>query len=408
MQTALADFIRNTPRGERADRILRACVHCGFCTATCPTYQLLGDELDGPRGRIYQIKQVLEGKPPTPVMQTHLDRCLTCRACETTCPSGVDYHQLIDIGREVLEELQPRPLGQRLQRKGMVWLFSDARRFAPVMALARMLRPLLPSRAASKILPKAAAIAAPDRPIRRRMLLLEGCVQPVLAPQINQALARVLGRLGIALESPSAASCCGALPQHLSETEKARAMARRNIDAWWPLLHERQVEALIVSASGCAAQVRDYPALLADDPAYRDKAGELAAATRDPVEVIARSQPGNLAIRPSAERIAVHTPCTQQHALKLEGEVEKLLQRLGYTLTSVAEGHLCCGSAGTYSLTQATLSRRLRSRKLAALNIDRPDRIVTANIGCLGQLHSEDGPRVTHWINLLEENLPSR
>jgi len=407
MQTALAEFIRNTPRGERADRILRACVHCGFCTATCPTYQLLGDELDGPRGRIYQIKQVLEGDSPTPVMQTHLDRCLTCRACETTCPSGVNYHQLLDIGREVLEERQPRPLRQRLQRKGMVWLFSDARRFAPVLALGRMLRPLLPAGAAAKILPKAAAVAAPDRPTGRRMLLLEGCVQPVLAPQINQALQRVAGRLGISLESRPAATCCGALPHHLSETEKARQMARQNIDAWWPLLHDGTVEALVVSASGCAAHVRDYPALLADDRRYCDKANELAAASRDPVEIIAQAQPERLGIRPDGGRIAVHTPCTQQHALKLEGAVETLLRRLGYTLASVAESHLCCGSAGTYSITQATLSGRLRERKLAALTIDQPDRIVTANIGCLGQLHSQNGPRVSHWINLLEENLPS-
>lgn len=408
MQTNLADFIRDTPRGQRADRILRACVHCGFCTATCPTYQLLGDELDGPRGRIYQIKQLLEGGKPTNSMQTHLDRCLTCRACETTCPSGVDYHQLLDIGREVLEEMQPRPLFQRLQRKGMVWLFSDARRLAPVMAVARGLRPVLPAAARSKIMPRAARVPEPDTPAQRRMLLLEGCVQPALAPQINQALRRILGRLGIALESVPQASCCGALPQHLSEPQRAREMARRNIDAWWPLLERGDAEALVISASGCAVQVRDYPILLGEDPDYLPKARLLADAVRDPVEILAESGPEQLGAVPRGERIAVHTPCTQQHGLQLEGAVQRLLTNLGYTLAGVTESHLCCGSAGTYSLTQPKLSKRLRARKLTALQIDQPDHIVTSNIGCLGHLQEERGTPVSHWLNLLEQDLPPR
>jgi len=404
MQTALADFIRDTARGQRADRILRACVHCGFCTATCPTYQLLGDELDGPRGRIYQIKQVLEGEPATPTMQAHLDRCLTCRSCETTCPSGVDYHLLLDIGREVVEELQPRPLRQRLQRRAMVWLFSDPRRFAPLMVLARAVRPLLPAALRQKIMPRPRAITVPETSAARRMLLLDGCVQPVLAPQINQALQLILGRLGIALQSAAGAGCCGALPQHLSDAERAREMARRNIDAWWPLL-EQGAEAVVITASGCTAQVRDYPSLLEDEPAYAEKARQLAGRAKDPVEILLEEELEALDIQPRGLRVAVHTPCTQQHGLGLDGAVGRLLTGLGYRLTAVAESHLCCGSAGTYSLTQPELSQRLRLRKLEALNIDRPDRIVTANIGCLGHLQDEDGPPVSHWLNLLAEDL---
>lgn len=404
MQTALADFIRDTPRGKRAEHILRTCVHCGFCTATCPTYQLLGDELDGPRGRIYQIKQILEGQPPSPIMQGHLDRCLTCRACETSCPSGVDYHLLLDIGREVIEELQPRPLRQRLQRKAMVWLFSDARRLGPVMAIARRLRPILPKGARSKIMPLPPALPVPSVETTKHIVLLEGCVQPVLAPQINQALRRLLARLGIGVVNAPAVTCCGALPQHLSEPEKAREMARRNIDAWWPLL-DAGAQAVVITASGCAAQVRDYPFLLEHDPNYADKAQQLAGLTRDPVEILANLDSQALAISPSRQRIAVHTPCSQQHGLKLGNAVEQLLQRLGYRLATVTETHLCCGSAGTYSLTQAQISRQLRERKLAALNIDRPDHIVTANIGCLEQLHEPGGTPVSHWLNLLEQDL---
>jgi len=406
MQTALADFIRDTADGQRADTILRKCVHCGFCTATCPTYQLLGDELDSPRGRIYQIKQVLEGSAPTPTLQNHLDRCLTCRSCETTCPSGVDYHQLLDIGREQVERLQPRPLMQRLQRKAMVWVFSSPARFAPLLRLARLARPLLPASLRNKITPAPRQVnSARPATTTRRMLLLDGCVQPAIAPNINQSATRVLAHLGIELQTVNPGACCGALPHHLSETEKARAMARANIDAWLPQLREG-AEAIVITASGCGAQVQDYPHLLADDPAYRDKAQQVAAKARDLVEVVREEDLSQLKLQPSAERTAVHTPCTLQHALHLNGAVDRLLTDLGYQLTEVAENHLCCGSAGTYSLTQHDLSSRLRGRKLKALNMDAPQRIVTANIGCLGQLQDEEGPPVLHWIDLLESDLP--
>jgi len=404
MQTALADFIRDTPEGQRAEQVLRACVHCGFCTATCPTYQLLGDELDGPRGRIYQIKQVLEGAQPTPILQQHLDRCLTCRACETTCPSGVNYHLLLDIGRDQVERLQPRPAPQRLLRKAMSWVFATPSRFAPLLGMARLARPVLPGGLRNKIVPAPRKVAAVTMPGQRRMLVLDGCVQPALAPNINQAAARVLSQLGIGLHTVNPGTCCGALPHHLSEPEKARALARANIDAWLPHL-EQDAEAIVVTASGCGAHVKDYPHLLADDPHYREKAQQVAALARDLVEVLRDEDLQQLPLSPSAERTAVHTPCTLQHGLGLNGEIEALLGKLGYHLTAVEEGHLCCGSAGTYSLTQPQLSTQLRERKLRALNVDGPQRIVTANIGCLGQLQDADGVPVLHWIDLLEQDL---
>lgn len=407
MQTKLADFIKDTPQGQTADSILRACVHCGFCTATCPTYQLLGDELDGPRGRIYQIKQVLEGMPASATLQQHLDRCLTCRSCETTCPSGVNYHQLLDIGREVVEKQLPRPMPQRLQRKGMVWLFSSANRFGPALSLARLARPLLSKTLQRKVLPKPDAIdIAPASGHTRRMLILDGCVQPAIAPNINQATRKLLGQLDIDVEAAPKAGCCGALPQHLSEPEKALLMAKQNIDAWYPAL-QQDAEALIMTASGCGAHVKDYPHLLKDDPHYAEKAQLVADKTKDLVEILNAEDLQPLKLRHNNKRIAIHTPCTLQHGLGLNGQVDKLLQSLGYQLTQVADSHLCCGSAGTYSITQPEISEQLRERKRTALTVDHPDYIVTANIGCLSHLYDEDGPQIGHWINLIESDLDS-
>lgn len=405
MQTALADFIRDTPRGREADRILRACVHCGFCTATCPTYQLLGDELDGPRGRIYQIKQVLEGEPASATVRGHLDRCLTCRACETTCPSGVDYHRLVDIGREEVERQVPRSLGQRLLRRMMIEVMAYPQRFTPLLRLGQGLRPLLPRVLRNQVpVREEGRRYIADQGAARRVLLLEGCVQPGLAPQINNALERLLGPLGIAVERTPSAGCCGALPQHLSDSERALTMARRNIDAWLPAI-ERGAEAVIATASGCGAHLQDYPHLLADDPAYADKARRVAACLRDPLQLFDDAAVERLRVRPRRARIAVHTPCTLQHALKLNGTAEWLLQRLGYELCQVNEGHLCCGSAGTYSILQPDLSGRLRERKLQALKVDHPDLIVTANIGCLLHLGEIDGVPVRHWLNLVADDL---
>ena len=405
MQTALADFIRDTPQGIEADRILRACVHCGFCTATCPTYQLLGDELDGPRGRIYQIKQVLESGTASITQQGHLDRCLSCRSCETTCPSGVDYHRLLDIGRELVEQQLPRPLIQRLLRRLLIETLAYPRRFAALLRMGQWLRPLLPARLRERVPVRKPVDHAPALPMAsREVVVLEGCVQPGLAPEINRALEHILHRLGIGVRRCPDAACCGALPHHLSDTERAREMARRNIDAWYPAI-QQGAEALVATASGCAAHLGDYPKLLADDPAYAARADELASLLRDPLQILAQEPLEKLGLDPGKTRIAVHTPCTLQHALKLDGEIERLLRGLGYELCAVSEGHLCCGSAGTYSILQADLSGQLRERKLLALKNDHPDLIVTANIGCLAHLSETGGTPVMHWLNLVASDL---
>jgi len=408
MQTALADFIRDDPEGKEADRILRACVHCGFCTATCPTYQLLGDELDGPRGRIYQIKQVLEGEPASATVREHLDRCLSCRSCETTCPSGVDYHRLLDIGREQVEKQLPRPLTQRLFRRLLIEVLAYRKRFALVLRLGQWVRPLMPGAMRQKIpLAKPLAKRPEARPSARQVLVLEGCVQPGLAPEINLALEKLLRPLGIGIKSCPGAGCCGAVPHHLSDTERAREMARRNIDAWYPAL-EAGAEAVVVTASGCAAHLHDYPKLLAADPVYAAKASALLDKLRDPLQIIAAEPLEKLRLHPRPARVAVHTPCTLQHALNLNGATEKLLATLGYELCTVEEGHLCCGSAGTYSILQSELSQSLRERKLHALLADHPDVIVTANIGCLMHLQEADGVPVQHWLNFVAEDLGRR
>ena len=405
MQTALAAHIRDTAEGKEADQILRACVHCGFCTATCPTYQLLGDELDGPRGRIYQIKQVLEGQTANPTVREHLDRCLTCRSCETTCPSGVNYHRLLDIGRAHVETHAPRPLAQRLQRRAMIELLAYPSRFTPLLRFGQWLRPLMPRKLRASIPERTRLPAAPSaETATRQVVVLEGCVQPGLAPEINRALERILEPLGVAVVRSPGAGCCGALPHHLNDSERAREMARRNIDAWLPLV-DAGAEAIIVSASGCGAHLSDYPHLLAGDAAYAAKAQRIAELAKDPLQFIDSLPIEQLSHKASTARIAVHTPCTLQHALKLNGAAEAVLTRLGYTLCTIGEGHLCCGSAGTYSILQADLSQQLRRRKLAALTIDHPDVIVTANIGCLMHLGDLDGVPVQHWLNLVADDL---
>lgn len=405
MQTALADFIRDTSAGREADAILRACVHCGFCTATCPTYQLLGDELDGPRGRIYQIKQVLEGQAATPTVREHLDRCLTCRSCETTCPSGVNYHRLLDIGREQVERQVPRSWMQRLLRRAMIEVLAYPRRFTPLLRIGQGVRPLLPMRLRRNIPPATGRARRPvNTAAKRRVVVLEGCVQPGLAPEINAALERVLAPLDIAIQRTPGAGCCGALPHHLSDSERARIMARRNIDAWYPAL-EAGAEALVVTASGCGAHIKDYPHLLADDPAYHGKAVQLVARLRDPLQIIAEQPLDRLLLRPRSARLAVHTPCTLQHALKLNGMAERVLTSLGYQLAEVREGHLCCGSAGTFSILQPALANQLRERKLAALKTDHPDMIVSANIGCLMHLGEVGGVPVRHWLTVVADDL---
>jgi glycolate oxidase iron-sulfur subunit len=402
MQTELADFIRDTPEGREAESILRKCVHCGFCTATCPTYQLLGDDLDGPRGRIYLIKRALEGAPVTGKTRLHLDRCLTCRACETTCPSGVRYGRLADIGRAVVEERTERPLRDRLQRRLLAFSLPRAGLFRLALTLGRIVRPLLPGALKRKVPAKRAAGAWPSQRHPRKMLVLAGCVQPAIAPSINAAAARVLDRLGISLAEAPGAGCCGAVRFHLNYQDEGLDDMRRLIDAWWPSVERGEVEAIVVTASGCGAQVKEYGHLLAQDPAYRDKAAKISALARDLAEVVPldRIPPGK-----AKGPVAFQSPCTLQHGQRIRGAVEALLERAGYQLTPVADAHLCCGSAGTYSLLQPALSTELRARKLAALKAGGPAAIATANIGCLAHLQAGTQTPVRHWIELLDEAL---
>jgi len=402
VQTNLSEQAKRLPRAEEAERILRSCVHCGFCNATCPTYQLLGDELDGPRGRIYLIKQMLEGGEVTAKTQEHLDRCLTCRNCETTCPSGVQYHNLLDIGREVAEQQVPRPLNQQLLRQGLRTVVPRPTLFKALTQTGLALRPLLPAALKAK-LPREVRPAKPRPSERhtRRVLMLEGCVQPGLSPNTNAATARVLDRLGISVTPIREAGCCGAVDYHLNAQEAGLNRARQNIDAWWPTI-EAGAEAIVQTASGCGAFVKDYGHLLAGDPAYAAKAARVSALAKDLVEVLQSEALEQLQVR-AEQRLAFHCPCTLQHAQKLGGAVEAVLGRLGFGLTAVPDGHLCCGSAGTYSLTQPELSRQLRDNKLNALESGKPDAIVTANIGCQTHLDGAGRTPVRHWIEIVEE-----
>ncbi|MCC6472103.1 MAG: glycolate oxidase subunit GlcF [Burkholderiales bacterium] len=406
MQTSLADFIRDTPRGREADAILRRCVHCGFCLATCPTYQLLGDERDSPRGRIYLVKQVLEGVPPTHKTLSHLDRCLTCRACETTCPSGVAYARLADIGRGVVEERVKRRRLDAVRRRALARLLSCRALFRTLVALARVARALLPARFARKLparLPQPGHWPAPRH--ARRMIALAGCVQPVLAPDINAAAARLLDRAGISLVQAPSAGCCGALRYHLNFQREGLADMRALVDAWWPLV-ESGAEAIVMSASGCGATVREYARLLAHDPRYARKAARIAAMTRDLAEVV-EAEWERLAplLASPGGRIAVHSPCTLQHGQKLPGLLERLLARAGYELAPVADAHLCCGSAGVYSLLEPRLAQQLKERKLRSLQAGAPSCIVTANLGCQNHLAGGAAVPVQHWVTALERRL---
>jgi glycolate oxidase iron-sulfur subunit len=406
MQTNLADFIRNTPDGAEADAILRKCVHCGFCTATCPTYQLLGDELDGPRGRIYLIKQMVEGTPVTRSTQMHLDRCLTCRNCESTCPSGVQYGRLVEIGRKLTEQKVSRPLGQRVLRRVLASFVPNETLFTPVMRLGQHVRPLLPKKLRDKVPARQRQLEWPASKHERKMLMLSGCVQPSMMPNVNTATARVLDALGIETIVAPDAGCCGAIRLHLGYNDEALDDMRANIDAWWPYV-EAGVEAIVMNASGCGATVKEYAHLLRDDPAYAEKARRIVELTRDIAEILPEFEEPLTALtrRRAVHTVAFHPPCTLQHGQQIRGKVEHLLGELGIDVRLPADSHLCCGSAGTYSLTQPALSYALRNQKLERLHAQEPQIIVSANVGCIAHLQSGTSMPVVHWIELVEHML---
>jgi glycolate oxidase iron-sulfur subunit len=399
MQTQIIDSLRDTSMGQEADRILRACVHCGFCTATCPTYQVLGDELDGPRGRIYQIKNVLEGDPVTREIQGHLDRCLTCLNCTTTCPSGVEYNRLVDIGRGYVEAHVSRPTVERLTRWALRKVIPYPSRFVPLLKLGQLMRPLVPRVLRKKIPLVLAAEPAHSAVYPRSVILHQGCVQPTLTPATDAAAIRVLNQLKIGVIQTDA-GCCGAVSQHLSAPAEAAAFMRRNIDTWWPHI-EAGAEAIVMTASGCGTLLKDYGYHLSEDPEYAARAAKVSALAKDLCEIITPQELASLAsVVP--KRIAFHPPCTLQHGQKLMGRVESLLAAAGFDLLPVRDSHSCCGSAGTYSILQAELSNKLLDIKLAALGHGQPQLIVTSNVGCQTHLQTGSTVPVVHWIELFD------
>ena len=420
MQTNLADWIKETPEGIEADAILRKCVHCGFCLATCPTYQLTGDELDSPRGRIYLMKEMLEGNDVTAKTQFHLDRCLTCRACETTCPSGVQYGRRVDIGREVVEKKVPRGFVDKLARSVLKNTLPRTALFSFGLGLGRAVKTLLPDGIAKYVTSKRDEGSWPAPRHARRMLVLDGCVQPAMAPSINHATARVLDKLGISLVRLANAGCCGAIPHHLNDAHEAHAYVKRNIDAWWPAI-EAGAEAIVVTASGCGTMVAEYGHLLRNDAAYAKKATRVSELFRDVSQVIEQESATLTAklkekvesfpvdAEVTKQKLAFHAPCSLQHGLKIRGVVEGLLRDAGFELTNVPDGHLCCGSAGTYSLLQSELSQQLLINKVNALESGAPDVVATANIGCMAHiesgLHTSSKTPILHWVELIDRRL---
>ncbi len=404
MKTKLAPRFAGTKLADEAQSILRSCVHCGFCNATCPTYQELNDERDGPRGRIYLIKQLFEGADVTSATRTHLDRCLTCRSCETTCPSGVQYGRLIDMARGVMEHELPRSPGQRAIRWGLRKTLPNATLFGALLRIGQSVRPMMPPALKNKIPPRQISPRQHKRSDthKRVMLLLEGCAQPSATPNTNAAVTRVLDRLGISLIAPAKAGCCGAVSYHLGAHDEGLDHMRANIDAWWPDI-ENGAEAIVISASGCGTMIKEYGHLLKDDPIYAQKATRVSDLAKDIAEILANEPLDRLKLRPTGKKIAVHTPCTLQHGQAQPDLISNILKRSGFELLLTSENHLCCGSAGTYSILQPTLAKRLLKRKINALEGQKPDVIATANIGC--QLHLQTGTKtpIVHWIELIDQ-----
>ena len=408
MKTIIAKEFADQPQFAPVKDILQACVHCGFCTATCPTYLLLGDERDSPRGRIYMMKAMFEGAPVTQETRHHLDRCLTCRSCETTCPSGVEYGHLVDLGRVVVEQKAPRPMTQKLVRWGLRQVLPYRSRFGPLLKLGQLSRPLLPQILKQHIPLSTVKLMAPKSQHKRMMLSLPGCAQASAAPNTDIAAAQVLDQLKITLKVLHQSGCCGAVNHHLNAHEKALDQARHNIDLVWPEL-QAGAEALVVTASGCGAALQEYGYMLRHDAAYADKAKQVSAAAKDIVEILGQENLSAIKAKLTKAKtngigkVAVHCPCTQQHAMQLPYKVKALLDELGLDTAATENDHLCCGSAGTYSLLQPDLSHQLRSQKLRDLSVDKPQLIVTANIGCQLHLGGAAEVPVKHWLELLAE-----
>jgi glycolate oxidase iron-sulfur subunit len=412
METHLASWLQGTPDGIEAESILRKCVHCGFCTATCPTYQLLGDELDGPRGRIYLIKQVVEGVEPTRATQLHLDRCLTCRNCETTCPSGVQYGRLVDIGRKLVDAKVERPLAERLKRSVLKSLLTTPAVFNTAIALGQTVRPLIPEPLKQKVPVRKINRVRVDLISERKVILLRGCVQPGMMPQVDQATENVLARLGVQAVVAPRSGCCGAVKQHMDDHDGALGDMRRNIDAWWPMI-EAGAEAIVLNASACGAMIKEYGHFLRADPQYAQKAQKVSELAKDLVEYLPTlSDLAEKAVKLDPARrtrarakIAFHPPCTLQHGQQIKGDVEKLLTAFGAHVVPVQDAHLCCGSAGTYSVLQPAIATQLRDRKLANLQQQAPEQILSANVGCLAHLQTGTATPVRHWIEWLDDVL---
>jgi len=417
MQTDLSPQLASHPEGLAAQKLLSNCVHCGFCTATCPTYQLLGDELDGPRGRIYLIKQMAEGKVATEKTRTHLDRCLTCRNCESTCPSGVQYGHLLDIGRKWAEEqTPPRPFQERAVRWLLKETLTRSEIFEPAMQIGRVVKPLLPSSLKKKI-PTSYFSNTPLPPktvsFSTKMLFLEGCVQPGMLPNINHATQRVLHALKIKLITPTKVGCCGALRHHLNDHDGAKNEIRKNIDAWWSIITKENISAIVTNASGCGVMVKDYAYLLKDDPIYAQKAITVSSLSKDISEIIPQYLPDLIDLLGTDVKVGVtyHPPCTLQHGQQIKGKVEDILTQIGVKTNLCEDSHLCCGSAGTYSILQESLSNQLREKKLDKLleasHVNQSKYIVSGNVGCITHLQNENLP-VTHWIEIVDQLLMNK